>query len=269
MIIPKSKKEITNEIKQVVSSKTGLNATQEGTVVGAIIDSFSEEMSNMYSTLKIVQDQAYLSTAQGNYVDLLAELMNVERKDYESDVNLKARTTEAVYQVAGGNIVAIRSALDAIQNVSDYEIQEYSNGPGSFTIYVYPSTSDINELSLIREVRETIAPIVSEGIFFEVKCPEGVTVDLSVILSFKSGLSEIEKKDLRQKVKTNLSIYINDLKKGEVLVINEIIQRTMTISENIQDMGIANLVVNGKNQLIVNTFPKSNEEFRVGDIIVG
>ncbi|MEI4281660.1 baseplate J/gp47 family protein [Tetragenococcus halophilus] len=269
MIVPKSKEEIAEEIRDVVASKTGLNTNQEGTVVRAIIDSFTEEMSYLYRQLEIVQDAAYLSTSQGNYTDLISELVNIQRNKGEQDDSLKQRATESVYTAAGGNRVAIESVLDRMEDVSAYELKDFTHGPGSFTVFVYPQVDGINETLLLTRVREALSDVVSDGVFFDVEVPEGIIVDMSVVLAFTESTSELKRNELKGRVRAAIVRYINQLRKDEVLVINEIVQRAMAISDSIQDMGIANFELNGKNQVVVNTFPKSNQEFRPGEISVG
>lgn len=269
MIVPKSSEEIAEEVKDTVSSKTGLNTLQEGSIVRAIIDSFSEEMSDLYETLSTVQKQSYLSTSQGNYVDLISELLNVKRNTYETDDSMKERTSEAVFVTAGGNRLAIENAIESIDEVSDYEIKEYTNGPGSFTVFVYPQIDGLNELALTTKVKEAVSNVISDGTYFEVRVPEGVIVDLNIILSFKPNASELEQRELKNRSRVAVIRYLNELKKDEVLVINEIVQRVMEVSDKILDMGISNYSLNGKSQIPVNTFPKSNQEFRPGNITVG
>ncbi|MFS1019931.1 baseplate J/gp47 family protein [Enterococcus casseliflavus] len=268
MIVQKTKEEMIQEMYATLQSKLGINTTQDGSIAKAIVDATAEEIYFLYEQAKFMQDMSYVSTSTGEYLNKLAELVGISREELESDENLKRRTTNAVYTLSGGNFIAIEEAIMSVSGVAEYEFRKYSKGPGSFTVYIYPEQGQTNEFALVQKVKNAISEAVSEGITFEVEVPISVVVDLQVLLQFTDKSTEMEKRDIRNKVFSSITNYLNSMKKNEMLIINEIIQRTMDTSEKIIDMGVINLVINGKPLRISNTSPLSNQRFVPGTITV-
>ena len=268
MIVQKTKDEMVQEMYSTLQSKLGINTTQDGSIAKAIVDATAEEIYYLYEQAKFMQDMSYVSTSTGEYLNKIAELVGISRDELESDENLKRRTTNSIFTLAGGNFVAIEEAILSVSGVAEYEFRKYSRGPGSFTVYIYPERGQTNEYALIQKVTNAISEVVSEGITFEVEVPESVIVDLQILLQFTDKSTEMEKRDIRNKVFSAITNYINAMKKNEMLIINELVQRTMDVSEKILDMGVISLSINGKPLRIANTYPLSNQRFVTGTITV-
>lgn len=267
MIEKKTREEIQQEMFQALQTKTGINATSDGSIAKAFVDAFGDEIDNLYDILSEIQKQAFLSTSYGYYLDLIGELLNTKRYEGEVDDEYRYRISQAVTVQAGGNRIAIEEAALSVIGVASVELRPYAFGTGSFLIYVYPEVGFGNR-SLLFNVTEAVKKVISEGIYFEVAMPTDIPIGLDLAIMFTSGVSDMEKKDIRGKIKFNVESYLNSMLKNQTLYINEIISIVMNTSEKVIDMGIVNLYVDGNAKYITNIFPKDNERFTVGTINV-
>lgn len=266
MIIKKDRAEMLRDMYQSMQTRAGINTAEDGSIAKSMIDVIGYEIYNLFDYSDFIQQMAYVSTATGEYLNKIGELLDVQRIEFESDSDYRNRITTKVQTFAGGNKLSIEQALISIPDVADYEYREFSHGPGSYTVYIYPTVGVDNEYVLIQKVKDILAGVTSEGIFYDVKVPESVVVDLEMIIQFTDNSTEMEKRGIKTQIKQSVSQYISSLKKNQVLVINEIVQKTLNSSEKIVDMGIINLKINGKNQRITNTYPLTDQRFVVGSI---
>lgn len=261
----KTRSEIRQEIINNLTATIGINTTDEGSIAMAIVDALIDEIYNLHKELEHLKSQAYITTSDSSYTDLIAELVNVERQDFESDENLKLRAKNSVYRHAGGNIIAIEEAAADVSGVAKIEYRPYSHGTGSFVVYVYPEAHE-NQVRLISRVREAIGEVVSEGVYFEVKAPKEVNVDLEIVLNLHESTSNSERNTIRSKVEREVRKYINSFEMNDVLYINEVIARVMSVDESILDVNIVEYKVNNINRPLSNTYPANEERFISGNI---
>lgn len=263
----KTKEEIREEFLDKLARQIGVNITEEGSIAVAIIDVLIDDVYALYQELDYLAKQAYLSTSEGYYTDLIAASMNIERKEFESDEDLKLRTSNSVFIHAGGNKVAIEEAARAVPGVADIEHRVYGSGTGSFVLYVYP-TPDSNQERILRDVEKALEGVVSDGIYYEVRQPEQKPIDVSLVIQFDEEASSLEKQAIRERISYTVRQYLNQLKRNEVLYINELISRAMNVSREVRDVEIMELKVNGLGKSIANTFPANDEQFISGKIII-
>lgn len=263
----KIKSDLRGEILDNLRRKTGININQEGSVAVAIVDALVEEMILLYREIERVQSQAYLSTSSGNYTQLIAELLDVQRREGESESEFKLRTSNKVYSAAKGNTIAIQEAIWSVPGVASYDIVRYSRGTGSFTVYIYPERN-ANQSRIIDQVRTAVSQVVSEGIRFEVKAPEETKVDISIIVQFSNNLSVVQKQDIRNSIRSRIISYINSTTTNSNIYINEIIERVMNTNSDIIDMSINSIKLNDKSVNISNIFGDKDTRYSAGTIEV-
>lgn len=259
--------ELREKILNNLALRTGINTQEEGSIAVTIVDLLIDELMYFNQELIRVRDQAYLSTSSGIFTELIAELVNIQRLEGESDSSLKQRASQSVYIHAGGNLVAIQQAIMNTQGVASFDIKRYGMGTGSFTVYVYPQAG-ANQTGILSRVRQNLSRVVAEGIRFEVKLPVEQRIDLAIILQFKEGLSITQKDSIKGTAKQAIATYINSLGKDEGLYINEIIQRVMEINLNILDMGIQEFKVDDVKYTPHNWFPDADSRFVSGTITI-
>lgn len=261
----KTKEELRDEILKDLSSTIGINIYDEGSIALAIVDALLDEIYLLYQELSYIKKQAYITTSDSSYTDLIAELVNTKRDEFESDSNLKLRAKDSVHIHAGGNIIAIEEAASQVSGVADTEYRPYGFGTGSFIMYVYPEAHE-NQFRLIERVHEAIGEVVSEGVYYEVKAPTEVVVDLEIVLNIREGNSISERNNIRAQVEREIRSYLNSFEMNDILYINEIISRAMTASDEVLDASIIEYIVGGTKRPLSNTYPANEERFISGRI---
>lgn len=261
----KTKEELREEILITLSSSTGVNIHDEGSIALAIVDSLIDEIYNLYQEVDYMRRQAYLSTSDNKNTELISELVNTQREDFESDDNLKLRASNSVYRHAGGNRIAIEEAAQSISGVAKIDYRPYGHGTGSFIIFVYPQAHE-NQERLLDRVHEAIAVVVSDGIYYEVKAPTEIPINLVLSVQFKESLTPSERNIIRSRMERTIREYLNSLEMNEILFINEIISTAMTADEAVLDVNILDYQVGGVQRPLSNTYPANEERFISGEI---
>ena len=264
----KPKNEIRQELLDGLAEKLGMSFQEEGNIALAIVDVILEEIYGLYEELESARTQAYLSTSTGAYTDLIAKLVGTNRESMETDGELKIRSSNSVYRNAKGNRLAIEEAALGVAGVASVDYRPFATGTGSFALYVYP-IAGTNQVRIMDDVTQALETVVAEGIYFEVRQPTEVPVDVSVVLQFDSQLSLVEKQTVRNNLKYAIQRELNALTKNEVLYINALIQLAMQASPHVLDATITNLKINGISKTITNTFPENDERFISGSILIG
>lgn len=263
----KTKQEIREEVLTNLASSIGINIEEEGSIALAIVDALVDEIYMLHRELESVRQQAYLTTSTSSYTERIAELVNIERREFESDDNLKIRAHESVFSHAGGNIIAIKEAARAVSGVADIDYRKFSHGTGSFVVFVYPEAHE-NQYRLIDRVTEAINEVVSEGIYYEVRTPEEVPVSLELVLNITEGTTVSERNTIREDVEREVRRYLNTFEMNDILYINEVIARAMSVDEKVLDVNIIEYLVGGVERPLTNTYPANEERYISGEIKV-
>ena len=263
----KTREELRNELLRRLSENTGINITDEGSIALAIADALIDEVHNLYREVDFISRQSYISTSSHKYTDMISELVGIEREVGESDDNLKIRAKNSIYQHSGGNIIAIEEAAKSVSGVAKIDYRPYGRGTGSFIVFVYPQPHAEQE-RLLDRVREALSEVVSEGIYYEVKAPTEVPVNLELIVQYSEETTVPQRNTIRRDIERALRDYINNLEMNEVLYINELISRAMNIDETILDVSIIKYEVDDVSRPQSNTYPANEERFISGQIQV-
>lgn len=267
-MIIKTQTEMINRILSEVEQRIGVNATGAGTIVQTFTEVLVESFYDFYEELNLVNAMAFLSTSEGIYIDLIGDLLNCPRQAGEADGTYKQRIRNQVYTVAGGNLAAIRLKALAVPGVADITIEEYTNGPGSFTCHVFGMAGQPSA-QLVEAVRQAISNIKSYGIEIEVRSPKETPVGLAINVVFRDAAGASERAYIRDSIGRNVATYINALEMNESLIINEIIEVIMGTNDKILDCDITQLKVNEQERLISNVIPGENERFVITTVEVG
>lgn len=155
--------------------------------------------------------------------------------DYETDTNYRARIRNARIANVGGNEVAIRNAALSVPGVSDVVLNRYPEGIGTYNVVViteYPVAST----AVLNAVHESIGQVTSYGLRPLVSTPEYLAIELKVKLHFQPTAT-IEMQDIiKRDVRRAIIDYTNNISIGGEWIVNEAIQRTMDISNDIKDV---------------------------------
>lgn len=152
----------------------------------------------------------------------------------ESDENYRFRLANKVVSAAAGNESAIRKAVLSVPGVVDMSLVPRSHGNGTFTIF--PKTEDpIVSDGIINAVQEAVDSVKSVGSLVFVDVPDYLGVTTKIELRFGHGA---QKEEIIGSVRLAVMDYINNLEEGGEIIVNEIIQRVMAVSDKILDMNI-------------------------------
>lgn len=105
MINKKSFNQIQQEAVNYLLENTGITQLETGGAARSLVDVFSKHLADFYSRLDIDLSMAYLSTANGFYLDLLGNLFGVNRTSQNS-VNVLAEDRILKFYVAEGAVLS-------------------------------------------------------------------------------------------------------------------------------------------------------------------
>lgn len=256
----KTRQEILDDLLRRLQQDTSITNVDPGSIARTFCEILAEEFYAFYTQLELSSTMAFVSSANGNSLDLIGALLDCKRLAGESDTAYRARIVNQVYVIAGGNYTAIRLKALSIPGVRDVMLREYTNGAGSFSVYVItedPKTTP----SLLRQVQNVIDETKSYGVYAEVKTPVLIPLELMVRLVFSNDASANERASIRQAVTRNLQNYVNEIPLGDTFVVNEATQRIMETSSKIKDMDIYSLKVDGLNRFVSNVDSRWDERF--------
>ena len=256
----KSKQEMIDSILTQMATRQGITETSAGSIARTFVEIMTEEFYPFYEELDSQTMMAYVSTARGSYLDLIGALLNCTRFDEESDADYRARIVNQVYVAQGANIIALRIGVLAVDGVADVEFTRFTNGAGSFACYIIPESFPITN-ELIDNVQAVIDEKCGYGIYGEAKAATAIPVDISIQLVFNTQTSNAERQSVRQTVSSSVEKYINQLGRGAAIIINEIIEQTMSSSSKIVDMQIYQLSVSDVEQYVRNLYPRAEEQY--------
>lgn len=153
-------------------------------------------------------------------------------ESFETDDNYRWRISNKAVANANANETAIRLAAFTVPGVRTITIIPKAYGTGTFRVFV-EGLNPIPTDGLLSAVREAIQRQSSIGETVYVSHPSYIGVEIQVQLRFDFNAN---RNLLKESARTTIIDYINNLEIGSEIIINEIIQRVLGISDQIQDM---------------------------------
>ena len=233
-------------------------STTPGSVAKLFADIINKNIADFYKTLSVNHMQSFVTTATGTYLDAIGTMLNCSRKVDESDDDYRKRICHQTLSLAKANGTSIRLAVLSIDGVEDVVIKKYSHGPGSLTIV--PVTSDIS-VNRISEVEEAISDVVSCGEKIIIKSPTYKYVKFNINLSVSSTVDDVDKQNIKTEVRQAIMKYINSLRIGEPIMINELTQRIMQVDDAIINYSCDVFSINNQRCLYINQGCRWDEKF--------
>lgn len=154
--------------------------------------------------------------------------------DIETDDNYRFRLSNKVVAAVSSNETAIMKAVLSVPGVSDASLVPRTHGNGTFTIFprsIEPIISDGLLNACIAAVQSTIAV----GSVAYVEAPEYLALSMKIELRFAAG-ADIDA--IYSNARLVVMSYINNIELGGEVIINEMVQRIMSIDDKIMDMNI-------------------------------
>lgn len=256
LINNKTFEELCNE-SDVSLSELGFSTTP-GSFAKLFSDIINKHISDFYETLTTNHMQSFVTTASGYYLDSIGSMLNCTRNVDELDDDYRKRICHQTLSLSKANETSIRLAVLNCDGVDDVVLKKYSHGPGSLTIV--PVTKDVS-INNIAAVEEAIQDVVSCGEKVIVKAPSFKYVKFNISLSLLLSIDDIVKQSIKNEVKTAITKYINSLKVGEVLIINELTQRIMEVDDRIINYSCDTFSINNQKCLFMNQSCRWDEKF--------
>lgn len=248
-------------------AKTPITETSSGGIARLLLAVFNEQLATdaadgegFYRRLELSHAQAYLSSAEGYSIDLIGELLACRRNPGESDGDFKYRISKQILSLASANATAVRLAALSVEGVKDVTMRPYTHGTGSGSLYVL-SDDPRRAAELISQVQAAVDEVAAYGVRISVFAPAVVPVEVYVRLVFSKKASEADQKMIRARATQTLKDYVNSRGPGEDLVVNEMIQRTMAVSDMVFDAEVVRFAVGGRPAVVTNQACGWNERF--------
>lgn len=231
-----------------------------GAIAKLFADILNKNIANFYETLTINHIQSFVTTASGEFLEAIGILLNCIRITNENDDDYRKRIVSQVKVMAKANETAIRFAILQVEGVEDVVLKRYSHGPGSFTV-VPVINNKYNTTKVIQAIRTNVLDECSYGEKVTVKLPLTKKIKMSVSLINSINTTDVKKQNIAVQVREAIIKYVNSLKVGETLIINELTQRIMEIDENIINYSCNSFKINNKLCLYINQGARWDERF--------
>lgn len=259
--------EILQNLLDRLQANTQIVDVDPGSIARAFCEVLAEQYSQFYDQLDLNTTLGFVSTANGQFLDMIGQLLGCTRVVNETDSNFRSRIINQVYVIAGGNLTSIRLRVLSIDGVRDVIMKEFTKGAGSFSIYVI--TDDIQTpQNILNQVEDIVNTTKSYGVYAQVKAPVLLPVDLKVRLVFGDNVSDAEKASIRQIAKTNIKAYIDNLGMGGTFSINEVLRNAIAASNKIADSEALEMKMNGAVQFAKNFTANWDERIVIGSLDV-
>lgn len=201
----------------------GSVSAMEGTFTGDILQAVAAELARIWSQeMDSVTQRAFLSTAEGQWLDAACGDFGIVRKEAESDAQLRKRALERIRQQgAGGNTADYVAWAQELEGVAAASAVALGRGPGTVDVY-YFATEDApaNLKQILQKHLEKKRPVGAD-VQVILAQPVTVTVAAQVIRQ-----SDRELEDIRAAFTQALEEYIDQSRLasgGQTVSINRVI----------------------------------------------
>lgn len=254
----KTRDEIVQDILQRFEEQTDIVNIEPGTAVRTFSEVISEEFNQLYSEIGLVSTMAFVTTAKGQFLDLLGLMLNCYRVVGEEDNNFRIRITNQVYIIAGANQTSIRLKLLAIPGVNNIIMEEFTYGTGSFSVYIISDEASTSD-DIMAVAREIVEDTKAFGIYAAVRKPVLIYLGLRVRLVFEQGTSLIEISNAKENIRVAIKNYADNIDVGGDFMVSEALRRMKNVSESISDLTIETMHLNQTQNFVRNVSANKGE----------
>lgn len=233
----KTLNEIYDSIKSRFFKKTKLDI-ESGTVIDSYILATSEVAAEAHAQIESNKNPHIFTKLSGDDLDSTGYLVGCPRNPNESDNSYKYRLMQWNISNKAANSTAIDTALMNLKYSSNAKYVPYTQGVGTATIYIIPTSYDLAEQA-VAEVQNRVSKIINPSGYVEWVIPDPDKVTLSVYLRCEEGDEAYIKEQITEQVKD----YINNLAPGEYMEIGAINKIGLNQSY-VQYFDVANLLIN-------------------------
>lgn len=157
-------------------------------------------------------------------------------RSLESDSNYRFRIANQVVAAEQANATAIRLSALSVPGVADVILIPFNRGIGTYDLLIKSTTPKVPE-GLITTVDSAISRVTAQGIVPYVRKPKETGMSMVGTITTKRKISEEEETSIISAATENVRAYIDNLDIGEEFILNEIIERVLSVSDVIRNLG--------------------------------
>ena len=154
----------------------------------------------------------------------------------ESDANYRFRIANQVLAAEQANITAIRLAALTTPGVADVISLPFNRGIGTYDLLIKATTPRVPE-GLVSSVDAAVSKVTAHGIVPFVRGPREIGMSMVGTITTRKQLTPEEESSILAAATSNVTSYINNLDIGEDFVIEEIIERVLSASTLVKNLG--------------------------------
>ena len=221
---------------------SGTVSAMEGTFTGDILQAVAAELARIWSQeMDSVTQRAFLSTAEGQWLDAACSDYGITRKEGETDEQLRQRALERIRQRgSSGNAADYVAWAQEVEGVASAAVIPLNRGAGTVDVFFSPTEkAPPNVLLLLQHHLDDKRPVGAD-----VKVIQAAPVAVSVTAQVKRQ-ADGSLKDIQQSFAHKLAAYLQQEKLsqgGQVVRINRIIG-LLVGCDGVEDAG--SVTVNG------------------------
>ncbi|MHA2062799.1 MAG: baseplate J/gp47 family protein [Candidatus Thorarchaeota archaeon] len=209
-------------------------------------------------------NQLVVHSLSDSTVFVINDIAITTGQDLESDEDYRFRLTRAFSTRFSSNSAAVNVAATSIAGVVQANLVPFARGAGTFDVLVVPRGNRLPK-SVRDQALSAIELVSAYGISPAVREPVYVPVRVSVRLRFLQGTSEGLKDAIRDNAQFAILNYIGNIPLGGELVINQLRSSILSSSENLVDLTLLELCIDGKPNAIRNFKLERDELFTPDD----
>jgi len=263
ILYDKTEEELNSRAIEFLKNTDITNINTPGSRAKLVLGAINKVLRTYYSTLDFNITMAFVSKANGEFLDFIGELLNCTREFNESDDNYRYRITNQVYVVAGANETAVRLSALAVDDVVDILPTPYTFGTGSFSVHVITNSLD-NLASTVIEVQKALNEVEAYGIKGIALAPKILPVKVGLALAFSSDVLPADRVSIGNQTKKAVKKLIDTLPMGGELVLSDLVYAARDLGERkVYDASVVSLFVKNKATLLSNYRPYWDEKLYV------
>ncbi len=248
MLFPtKKESQIFEEMMAELEQTTGINDNSPGAIARSILEVINRKLNSFYRYFDEYAAMIFVSVAEGDYLDMIGQLLNCTRLPTELDHNYRYRITNQAFSAAAANRTAIRLKCLSIPGVKDIIMTPFTRGSGSFTVHVITDELDTPE-AIMQQVRSAVLEIKAEGVRAIISKPLLCPIDLEFSAALQSR-SNTPMESASLTMKEQIKDHVDKIGIGEPIFIQKIMAIAM-LSQDISEVYLTSFKINEEPMII-------------------
>lgn len=255
----RTSKEIRSDLATRFTSRTN-QQIREGSVIDLINSAVAMEMESAYQAIEDAKNPHIYTNLTGDNLDHLGYMVQVPRKNGETDSNYLYRIMNWTYLKAANNNTAINDSLLSLVYSSNAQYFPGIYGAGTGIVYVIPLTyseEDIN--NALKEAKEAISSVVDPSAYIEYVVPKLREVQFLIQIYTESGDLQYIKNNVLSKIMT----YVNAIPPKEYLKVSEINKIGNKI-DNVDYFNVAMTYIDGESYTGIKFLQEIDTKMMIG-----